>query len=450
MKKLTLITALLTSLTVIVLQVNTSGITSYEKDIQNEELSKNHTAYLNIYNLPPVAICQDITVNANDSCMAVVLPIQVDSGSYDPDGDSLIFSLSPEGPYPLGITEVVLTVTDTAGDYDQCIANIMVVDSLVPTVLTQSITIYFDSNGMAIITPEDIDNGSFDNCSIDTMMLDTFNFTCENIGANVVTLTVMDYSGNDASAMDTVFVMDSIPPQLTVTTDTILLWPPNHKYEDFTISDFVVSVWDNCSNLTMDDVNFTRATSDEPENGTGDGNTIDDIVISNECQNISVRKERQGSENGRVYTIYLTLVDENDLADSAVCYVFVPHNQGSMTIDDGPVYEVIGDCNNYTAISEFGEDHTHTNEEILTSFPNPFSKSTNIKFYLSEGQNVELEVYNIQGKLVSVLSDGFLPEGDHSFNWNGLNVSGQKIDDGIYLIRFVTSEKVQLSRIVKM
>ena len=450
MKNLSLLIALMTTVSVIMLHASTSEFIAFDEDPQIKNLSKDHTSNLNVYNLPPVAICQDITVNANDSCMAVVLPIQVDSGSYDPDGDSLIFTLSPEGPYALGNTEVILTVTDTAGDYDQCIANILVVDSIVPTVLTKSITIFLDSNGIASITIEDIDDGSFDNCSIDTMMLDAYNFTCANIGENVVTLSVIDYSGNYASASDTVFVMDTIPPELTVTTDTILLWPPNHHYEEFTLNDFVVSVWDNCSNLSIDDVDFTRATSDEPENGTGDGNTLDDIVISNECQNISLRKERQGGENGRVYTIYLKLEDENNQADSAVCYVFVPHNPGSITIDDGLVYEVVGDCSTSTAISEYDNDTPIDSEKRFKYYPNPFTSLTKMEFYLNEAQDVELEIYNIQGNLVNVLFQGFLPEGDHSFTWQGLNSAGKKIDKGIYLIRFVTKENVELTRVIKM
>ena len=94
-------------------------------------------------NEPPIAQCQGVTVSADTQCLGSA---SVDNGSYDPDGDSLIFTLSPEGPYPLGNNEVTLTVTDTTGDYDQCIAYILVVDDSVPTVLTQSISVYLDTN----------------------------------------------------------------------------------------------------------------------------------------------------------------------------------------------------------------------------------------------------------------------------------------------------------------
>jgi len=450
MKKFLLSTLLITAFSIVILQGNNMKYMISDDNHQSAKLSIEHAEYNYINNLPPVAICQDIIVSANDSCVAIVLPEQIDNGSYDPDGDSLIFTLSPEGPYPLGNNEVILTVTDTTGDYDQCIAFILVVDDSVPTVLTQGITVYLDSNGLASVTAEDIDNGSFDNCGIDTMSLDTYNFTCDDIGDNLVILTVTDYSGNYSYATDTVTVVDTIAPEITVITDTLLLWPPNHQYEEFELSDFVISVWDNCPNLTIDDVDITFASSDEPENGSGDGNTYDDILISNECSNISLRKERQGGENGRVYTIYFVLNDGNDQADTATCYVYVPHNQGSVTIDDGPMYEVTGDCGTTTGISENKNDPFDNDITGLINYPNPFVHSTKVEFYLDEKQDVKLEISNIQGNLVKVLYQGLLNEGDHAYKWYGLNSNGQKADKGIYFIRFITNEKVQVRRVVKL
>jgi hypothetical protein len=448
MKKFLFSSILLTILSIVIVQGNNIKYLTSDKGHQDEKPSIKHAD--NFFNLPPVAICQDIIVSANDSCVAIVLPEQVDNGSYDPDGDSLIMTLLPEGPYPLGNNEVILTVTDTTGDYDQCIAYILVVDDSVPTVLTQSITVYLDTNGMASITPDDIDFGSFDNCGIDTMSLDIYNFTCEDIGDNLVTLTVTDYSGNYSFATDNVTVVDTIAPEIAVISDTLLLWPPNHQYEDFELSDFVLSVWDNCSNVTIDDVDITYATSDEPENGTGDGNTYDDILISNECHNISLRKEREGGGNGRVYTIYFELDDGNDQSDTAICYVYVPHNQGSITIDDGPMYEVYGDCDTITGISENEDDSFDNDITGLKNFPNPFVYSTKVEFYLSKKQNVELKIYNIQGSLVKVLYQGLLTEGDHLYTWYGLNTNGQKVEKGIYFMRFITNEKVQVRRVVKL
>lgn len=86
-------------------------------------------------NRPPVALCQDITVCTDPgTCEATVEAADVDAGSYDPDGDPITMTIAPSGPYPLGQTIVVLTVTDPLGESDSCEATITVVDCEAPSV----------------------------------------------------------------------------------------------------------------------------------------------------------------------------------------------------------------------------------------------------------------------------------------------------------------------------
>lgn len=80
-------------------------------------------------NQPPVALCQDVTVDANASCQGVVVPADVDNGSYDPDGDDITLALNPAGPFELGITNVTLNVTDEHGAADSCPAVVTVNDA---------------------------------------------------------------------------------------------------------------------------------------------------------------------------------------------------------------------------------------------------------------------------------------------------------------------------------
>lgn len=397
---------------------------------------------------PPVAICQDITVSANDSCIAIINPVEIDDGSWDPDADSLIFSLTPEGPFGIGDHDVVLTVTDTTGLFSQCSAIITVVDDSIPLVVTQSLTVILNSNGMAAITPADIDAGSMDNCGIDTMALDSYDFSCSDIGENLVTLTVTDFSGNSSSATDTVTVRDTISPSITVIEDIYELWPSNHKYEVFSIDDFVISVWDNCP-ISEDQVHIFHATSDEEENGNGDGDTTDDIVISDDCHSISLRKERQGGNNGRVYTVYFAVTDGNGQSDTAKCFVHVPHNQGSVPVDDGPEYSVYSECDTYTGIP--GEsDLLDKNTLQMSTYPNPFDLSVTVELVTMEIQQISVEIYNMKGELVHVLFAGTLLPGNHEFPWDGNGIDGRPGPKGVYLVKLVGSEKTIVNRIVKM
>ena len=85
-------------------------------------------------NEPPVAVCKNLELNADSNCEADVAASAFDGGSTDPDGDPLTFSVSPEGPYPLGMTSVTLTVEDGNGGVSTCAATVTVTDVTPPTI----------------------------------------------------------------------------------------------------------------------------------------------------------------------------------------------------------------------------------------------------------------------------------------------------------------------------
>lgn len=84
--------------------------------------------------LPPAAICQDVTVPANSQCLGDATAADVDGGSFDPEGGGVTLELVPPGPFVLGPNLVTLEVTDAAGQTETCTATVTVVD-LTPPVL---------------------------------------------------------------------------------------------------------------------------------------------------------------------------------------------------------------------------------------------------------------------------------------------------------------------------
>ncbi len=132
-----------------------------------------------------------------------------------------------------------------------------------------------------------------------------------------------------------------------ITTEDATMWPPNHKYVTFNVADLVTSVSDNCDeDLGFGSVVITGVSSDEPDNGGGDGNTINDIVIANDCKSVQLRSERQSAGNGRVYTITFKVTDESGNVSTVTAKVTVPHSQnGPPAVDDGPNHTVLSSCN---------------------------------------------------------------------------------------------------------
>lgn len=130
-------------------------------------------------------------------------------------------------------------------------------------------------------------------------------------------------------------VVDTTPPQANPTHTT--LWPPNHKLHVISAR-ACAGVRDACDpQLT---VRFTGATSDEPVDAKGDGSSEPDIVFDG-ADAVSLRAERQGPSNGRVYTLGWLARDAAGNAVDGTCSVAVPHDQsGRAAVADAPAYSL--------------------------------------------------------------------------------------------------------------
>ena len=67
--------------------------------------------------------------------------------------------------------------------------------------------------------------------------------------------------------------------------------------------------------------------------------------------------------------------------------------------------------------------------------PNPFHSSASISFELSEPGYTSIEVYDLSGRMVSVLESAELTAGEHSIQWNGSSQNGEPVSAGLYFCR---------------
>ncbi len=140
---------------------------------------------------------------------------------------------------------------------------------------------------------------------------------------------MLEVTGADACGIkdiDTtlVQVVDNTPPSIDVTLSPTSLWAPNHTMQPIVAT---VQVTDNCPGVSFA---LTSVISNEPDNGLGDGDTIDDIqdaALGTPDTEISLRAERQGSGDGRIYTVTYTATDASNNGDQAVAVVVVPKSQ---------------------------------------------------------------------------------------------------------------------------
>lgn len=122
-------------------------------------------------------------------------------------------------------------------------------DTEPPTVITKNINIKLNHYGKTILKPEDIDNGSYDNAGIDTMQLSKSDFSCSNLGKNIVTLTVTDVNGNSGSETAIVNLTDDGSSPKRTLKDTTIFIDQDLKVKGPDAQKYIWSTGDTTKNL---------------------------------------------------------------------------------------------------------------------------------------------------------------------------------------------------------
>ena len=110
------------------------------------------------------------------------------------------------------------------------------------------------------------------------------------------------------------------PSISAVTATPNVLWPPNHKMVNVTISYTVSDACDASPTATL------SVSSNESASGGGSGNTSPDWQVV-DAHHVNLLAERDGSGTGRIYTITVTSTDSLGVTSTATTTVTVPHNQ---------------------------------------------------------------------------------------------------------------------------
>ncbi|MBN1182969.1 MAG: lamin tail domain-containing protein [Bacteroidales bacterium] len=90
------------------------------------------------------------------------------------------------------------------------------------------------------------------------------------------------------------------------------------------------------------------------------------------------------------------------------------------------------------------------NNSILNqNYPNPFSDYTYISYELAEDAIVNLSVYNITGQLIATFVDEEQSKGEYQIQWNGMDMNGDPLSNGMYLYRLTVESKGQVFNTTK-
>ena len=170
-----------------------------------------------------------VTINAKDII-----------GYRNRDCDNLVYTFESTGTEWLTFTcdqvgtAGYIAKASTPGGHDLLTfenTQLQIVDKQAPAVVCKDITASLDETGIASVKATEIDNGSKDNCQLSSLSIDKNTFDCSNLGANTITLTATDRSGNKSSCEATVTVTGTGAARLSPVLEGISYNAQSRNYE---------------------------------------------------------------------------------------------------------------------------------------------------------------------------------------------------------------------------
>ncbi|WP_372947626.1 HYR domain-containing protein [Mariniphaga sp.] len=307
-----------------------------------------------------------------------ITPEDIDQGSTDNCGiESMELSQTDFTWNDLGTQEVILTVTDLAGNSSSCIANITITGgNQEPVVVANPIDVYLDETGKYWLTREDLEKmteGTTDeSTAFEELKINAYPhiFSCDQVFDEVIhtRLSVEDAQGNISRAWTTVTVHDTLPPTFVAVDDIEVVLEPG--LAESAIEYPAIEVLDNCTlvpelieGLGPDGI-FPAGTTTETwtvEDGGGNTTTLSfsvTIITTNDLPTIDPIENITANEDDPPVMVQLTgisygndaeeqtvtLTAENDNPElvTSIAVNYTSGNTGSLEIELAP--EMSGDA----------------------------------------------------------------------------------------------------------
>ena len=280
---------------------------------------------------PDITAPDDVTSECTGPAGTPVadLGTPVTSDLCDP---TLVVTNDAPASFPLATTIVTWTAEDDSGNTGADTQSVTVQDTTPPVIIAPpDVTAECTSPAG---TPVELGWPTVSDVCDPTLVVTNDAPALFPLATTTVTWTARDDSDNTASAAQLATVVDTTPPEISLSVSPTVLWPPNHKMQAISAT---ITVSDICDAVPA--VRLVSITSNEPDNGLGDGDTVEDIQgasLGEDDREFELRAERSGKGNGRVYTITYEAMDASGNTAVARATVKVPKSQGTKVLASTP------------------------------------------------------------------------------------------------------------------
>ena len=143
------------------------------------------------------------------------------------------------------------------------------------------------------------------------------------LGTSVVTLVVSDGQASSSPASVTISVRDTLPPSLSVAATPALLWPPDGRMQNVTLTVTASDICDPQPAITL-----VNVTIQDGAFGGRPGPAVSGAELGTDDRLIALRAERSGKGSGRNYVVIYRAADRSGNAATTAASVTVPHDLG--------------------------------------------------------------------------------------------------------------------------
>jgi len=136
---------------------------------------------------------------------------------------------------------------------------------------------------------------------------------------------------------------------------------------------------------------------------------------------------------------YTLILDPGTYAVTFTLTGYEPHTAENMVAESGN-YVNLDVTLNYIEGVNNGDVAAHF---ALNTYPNPFNPQTSLLFSLTQPGAVRLDVYDVRGRRVQTVADGYYESGAHRLVWDAAGMPS-----GVYFARLHTAEGELVTRML--
>ncbi|MFN5238697.1 MAG: HYR domain-containing protein [Bacteroidota bacterium] len=178
----------------------------------------------------PMAKCKNIQASLDNTGVVNISSALLNDNSTDNCTAGASLTLMPASiTYQcsdVGQHTVTLTVTDASLNTATCTSVVTVTETIPPVASCRNLSLSLDFFGQISFSAYQLNQNSTDNCTGAGLLeysASVTSFICDDIGNNVVVLTVFDVSGNLSTCTSTVTILDDIAPNAGCLSQTVHL-----------------------------------------------------------------------------------------------------------------------------------------------------------------------------------------------------------------------------------